>query len=76
MFHAAAARAHAAIPLPLDWADYTQVSAAAKKADYLCPNRVVSLETPDAIISEGRVIMGDQAHVTVSRVAQDETIIH
>lgn len=53
--------------LPLDWADYAQVSAAAKKADYLCPNRVVSLETQDAIISMGRVIIGDQAHVTVRR---------
>lgn len=51
--------------LLLHWADYTQVSAAAKKADYLCPNRVVSLETQDAIISVGRVIIGDQAHVTV-----------
>lgn len=50
MFHGAVA----AIPLPLDWADYAQVSAAAKKADYLCPNRVVSLETQDAIISMGR----------------------
>ena len=58
-------RERAAIPLPLDWADYAQVSAAAKKADYLCPNRVVSLETQDAIISMGRVIIGDQAHVTV-----------
>lgn len=65
VFHAAAAREHAAIPLPLDWADYAQVSAAAKKADYLCPNRVVSLETQDAIISMGRVIIGDQAYVTV-----------
>lgn len=50
VFHGAVA----AIPLPLDWADYAQVSAAAKKADYLCPNRVVSLETQDAIISMGR----------------------
>lgn len=41
-FHATAARERAAIPLLLDWADYAQVSAAAKKADYLCPNRVVS----------------------------------
>lgn len=65
VFHAAAARERAAIPLPLDWADYAQVSAAAKKADYLCPNRVVSLETQDAIISMGRVIIGDQAYVTV-----------
>lgn len=49
----------------LDWTDYAQVSAAAKKADYLCPNRVVSLETQDAIISMERVIIGDQAHLTV-----------
>lgn len=65
MFHAMAARERAAIPSPLDWADYAQVSAAAKKADYLCPNRVVSLETQDAIISMGTVIIGDQAHITV-----------
>lgn len=64
-FHATAARERAAIPLLLDWADYAQVSAAAKKADYLCPNRVVSLETQDAIISMGRVIIGDQANLTV-----------
>lgn len=51
--------------MPLDWADYAQVSAAARKADYLCPNRVVSLETGDAIVSTGRVIMEDQAHATV-----------
>lgn len=76
MFRAAAPRERAAIPLPLDWADYAQVSAAAKKADYLCPNRVVSLETRDAIISMGRVIIGDQAHVTVRRMARDETITH
>lgn len=62
--------------LPLDWADYAQVSAAAKKADYLCPNRVVSLETGDAIISMGRVIIEDEAHVTVRHVALDETISH
>lgn len=51
--------------LLLDWADYAQVSAAAKKSDYLCPNRVVSLETRDGIISTGRVIMEDQTHLTV-----------
>lgn len=61
----------AAILFPsLDWADYTQVSAAArgekkKKADYLCPNRVVSLEAGDAIISTGWVIIADQARVSV-----------
>lgn len=76
VFHAAAERERAAIPFPLDWADYAQVSAAAKKADYLCPNRVVSLETQDAIISMGRVIIEDQAQVTVRRMAQDETITH
>lgn len=64
-FNAAAAPECAAILLTLDWADYAQVSAAARKADYLCPNRVVSLETQDAIISMGRVIIGDQALVTV-----------
>lgn len=36
-----------------------------KKADYLCPNRVVSLETGDAIISTGWVIIADQARVSV-----------
>lgn len=49
----------------LDWVDYSQVSAAAGKADYLCPNRVVSLETWDAIISMRRVIKEDQTHLTV-----------
>lgn len=72
----AAAGERAAIPLLLDWADYAQVSAAAKKADYLCPNRVVSLETQDAIISMGRIIIEDQAHVTVRCMARDETITH
>lgn len=76
VFHAVAARERAAIPLPLDWADYAQVSAAAKKADYLCPNRVVSLETQDAIISMGRVIIVDQDHVTVRCMARDETVTH
>lgn len=36
-----------------------------KRADYLCPNRVVSLETGDAIISTGWVIIADQARVSV-----------
>lgn len=62
--------------LPLDWADYVQVSTTAKKADYSRPNRVVSLETQDVIISTGGVIIEDQAHVAVRRVARDETITH
>lgn len=67
------ARCHS---LLLDWVDYAQVSTAAKKADYLCPNRVVSFETQDAIIFMGRVIIEDQAHVTVRRMAQEETVTH
>lgn len=65
MFGAAAARERAAIPSRLAGQIMLRYQPQTKEADYLCPNRVVSLETQDAIISTGRVIIGDQAHVTV-----------
>lgn len=62
-------RRRAAIPFPsLDWADYTQVSAAArrKKKRITCVQIELSVwKRGDAIISTGWVIIADQAHVSV-----------
>lgn len=52
-------------PLGRLYSGISRSSEKKKKADYLCPNRVVSLETRDAIISTRWVIIADQAGVSV-----------